>query len=371
MASSAAPLPYGAFRVPEGFPPCFAKPASSGDAKKVAPTASGPIVPKFRMAIVPSKLWSVGQTLKVYLYPNTLTAEKNKWIKDTACEWTRFANLKFDFVDTLSADIRVSFEYGKGNHSAIGRDAHTLAAGGASMNLDPKYLDGKNPNYERFTVLHEFGHALGADHEQQSPSGGIKWNASALYKKYAQINWSKADVDRWIINPTLESTEATPLDALSVMMYVVGPEDTLDGWSTVTNPHLSNWDVQWILRHYPHTDIGINPYTKTASTNWNGGRDGAVYYQDNSACICEAKLTEGKWEVTNRIIGSAKWGSPLAAISWDEGKQVRETPAVILHSAPNARMHRSAFMPSAMTTRWRSSHSFHPLSTGATKSCVI
>ncbi|KAH0551649.1 hypothetical protein GP486_007132 [Trichoglossum hirsutum] len=318
MASTTDPS-QSTFRVRSGQVPCLTKPSTSG----VTARAAGAPERKFRMAIVPETLWSPGQTLKVYFYSNDLTPQKNQWIKDTASDWTNWANIKFDFVNNLPADIRVSFNAKGGNNSQIGIRARNVPADQPTMNLDPEGMTGADPDYERMTVLHEFGHALGADHEQQSPSGGIRWNPPKVYEKYAKIGWKKEDVDMWVLSYSAENTEATPLDGLSVMMYTVGPDETLDGWSSTTNSRLSQWDRQWIARHYPSNDIPICPETDCASTSWNGGRDGAAYWQDNSGCILEAKLTGDKWVTTDGIVGYAKWGSPLAAINWDEGKQIR------------------------------------------------
>jgi hypothetical protein len=77
-----------------------------------------------------------------------------------------------------AADIRIGFinqgDYA-GNWSAVGTDSRdSTVEGGApnqgSMNFGG--FDQQLPVDWAGTVLHEFGHALGFEHEHQSPSGG-------------------------------------------------------------------------------------------------------------------------------------------------------------------------------------------------------
>ena len=52
------------------------------------------------------------------------------------------------------------------------------------MNLG--YEDNGSSTYGfRSTTIHEFGHALGLNHEHKNPSAGIKWNKPVVYSDYA------------------------------------------------------------------------------------------------------------------------------------------------------------------------------------------
>ncbi|MFM0668758.1 zinc metalloprotease [Paraburkholderia sediminicola] len=99
-------------------------------------------------------------------------------IMHDAVEWTHYGNIAFDFgqlpqlrdcAQNDAVPIRVSFD-GKGLWSYIGTDAKYFSdRNQPTLNLEG--FDNIDPNSDHFrdTVLHEFGHALGFQHEHQSP----------------------------------------------------------------------------------------------------------------------------------------------------------------------------------------------------------
>jgi hypothetical protein len=127
-----------------------------------------------------SKTWNNGQTIRVAFKGGS--ADLHKAIADTVSEWTQFANLTLDFGltpqgtyrawapadTTFSAEIRVSFDQ-EGYYSLVGTDSidTTLTKPGEeSLNLQG--FDQQLPNNWKGTALHEFGHALGFQHEHQA-----------------------------------------------------------------------------------------------------------------------------------------------------------------------------------------------------------
>jgi hypothetical protein len=131
-----------------------------------------------------SKRWKVGKTLTVAFRGGDKALHEK--IANTANVWTQFANLKLDFGRDpntgefrkwtpqdaqFAADIRISFNQ-QGYYSMVGTDSNnpTLTRPGEeSMNYEA--FDGGLPSDWETVVRHEFGHALGFEHEHQHPSG--------------------------------------------------------------------------------------------------------------------------------------------------------------------------------------------------------
>ncbi|APW61716.1 hypothetical protein [Paludisphaera borealis] len=146
---------------------------------KVVPPSVG-LAPRAMLNL--TKRWTNGQTLKIAFKGGD--ANLHKRIADVVSEWTRYANLKFDFgVDPatgqyrrwtptdaeFAAEIRVSFNQ-PGYFSLVARDSvdpQIARPGEASLNLEG--FDKKLPSDWKGVALHEFGHAIGFEHEHQGP----------------------------------------------------------------------------------------------------------------------------------------------------------------------------------------------------------
>ena len=130
------------------------------------------------------KLWTPGQTIRVAFLGGSNTLRQQ--IADAASEWTQYANLVLEFKDpstdvfyewspsdtSYRGDIRISFDK-PGYYSMVGTDSISAApANMESMNFGG--FDTNLPVAYATTVLHEFGHAIGFQHEHQHPIQGCE-----------------------------------------------------------------------------------------------------------------------------------------------------------------------------------------------------
>ncbi|MFW0716478.1 M12 family metallopeptidase [Pedobacter sp. N23S346] len=205
-----------------------------------------------RGAILKTKKWTPGTTLKVSLNGSTL-AIRNKVIQ-FAREWENYANIKFNFVtNDNTANIRVSFVNGNGSWSYLGKDASSIPSANATMNFGWFTATTADSEYSR-VVIHEFGHALGMIHEHQHPLVSIPWDKPAVYAYYAAAPnyWSQADVDNNLFAKySTTQTNYSAYDASSIMHYAVSNDLTIGNFEVGWNTVLSSTDKSFIATVYP------------------------------------------------------------------------------------------------------------------------
>lgn len=181
-------------------------------------------------------------------------------MKTHAPRWCEYGNIKFEFVDSGACDILVDFNPTKGSWSYIGTDSRYFARQGKpSMNLG-WILENRSEESIRQVILHEFGHALGAVHEHESPFAKIPWNKEAVYEALSggPNYWSREKVDQNMFTLyTLDKVQATPFDPESVMLYYYPPSWTTDGKGTAFNTDLSNADKGYIAFCYPKDTVDV------------------------------------------------------------------------------------------------------------------
>lgn len=203
---------------------------------------------KSNAAIINWPRWQHGQTIKIKFLDGDADAQGK--VKRIANEWTKYANLKFEYVATNEyADIRIGFNIGSyGAWSVLGMRSAYGDTNEQSMRLGPLTA---NETSIRRTILHEFGHALGLIHENASPAATIKWDLPKVYKYYSDLNgWSKEDVDEFVIKSP-ESTNYSQYDSLSIMHYYVPAALTTNGIAINEMSDLSIIDIKSINKWYP------------------------------------------------------------------------------------------------------------------------
>lgn len=170
-----------------------------------------------------------------------------------ANEWSKYTNMKFVFVNSGNADIRISFRQ-QGSWSYIGQCLdRNLTQNDPTMNFGWLTPDTFEQEYSR-VVLHEFGHALGFAHEHQHPLTSIPWNVQAVYNYYKLTqNWDAGQVDRNIFRRySTEETNFSQYDQTSIMHYSIPNSLTNGDFETPWNTQLSNIDKDFVGKWYPY-----------------------------------------------------------------------------------------------------------------------
>lgn len=171
-------------------------------------------------------------------------------VREIAPEWTEYANLKFEFTNSPSAPIRVSFDANDGAWSYIGTENLEIPVNAATLNLGWQ---------DKSVILHEFGHMIGLAHEHQNPDGGIKWNEAAVIADLAGPPnfWDEATVRHNVLDKyKMDQIVGTKFDPSSIMLYAFPASWTIGGQGTNFNADLSQQDRAFIRSSQMYPGVG-------------------------------------------------------------------------------------------------------------------
>lgn len=239
--------------IPDDYHPArtaFARAARSG-----LPTIDpGAPQGRTRLALPDLKMWENGTELKCRFLDGD--SEQKKRVEAKAHMWEDYANITFKFGRSHDAQIRISFVADAGSWSALGTDCLVesyFPRYQPTMNFG--WLRDETPDgeYER-VVVHEFGHALGAIHEHQSPAETLKWNKAEVYRVFsgAPNYWDKEAIDFNILQRySKDHMNYTSFDPDSIMLYAFPASLFTNHRGTKENTHLSPGDKKFIAKMYP------------------------------------------------------------------------------------------------------------------------
>ncbi|MDZ4842680.1 MAG: hypothetical protein SH859_11155 [Hyphomicrobium aestuarii] len=190
-------------------------------------------------------------------------------VVEVAMEWKTNTGAPLDFGDDPSAPrtcdpkadgqhIRVGFKRDGTAWSAIGRQSMTtyFPRDGASMNLG--FGPGFPADKVRRTILHEFGHALGLEHEHQSPEKECinEFDRARLLEFLKPKGWTQDDVELQLgLLDKQGVIVSPPFDIDSIMIYGFPAKYYKKGDGShcyaVERNLLSDGDKQLIAKLYP------------------------------------------------------------------------------------------------------------------------
>lgn len=190
-------------RLREGFPTRIITQLANRTERTV-PRAPGLTLGRLQAVVSRSRLWAPTHIITVAF--NGGSPALRQQIVSAVKAWTDVANIALDFGQSsangtfrewsrndgvYTADLRISFDQ-EGYWSAVGRDSidpSITKPNEASMNFQgfPSDL----PDDWQAVVLHEFGHALGFEHEHQSPESPcdqeFRWDDDPGYTRTTDI----------------------------------------------------------------------------------------------------------------------------------------------------------------------------------------
>lgn len=192
--------------------------------------------------------WLPGRTLKIAFLEGTEPSLKDAVFR-VACQWLEYANLHFELIDEVAkADITIEMcaPALKINYAWPGTEA-LLPEAYPTMKLS---VTEDMPEFQR-TVLHEFGHVLGAQHEHQHPDANIPWNEDLLYSEFEEKGVSREQVRSNFLDKFDRNTHFfTVYDPKSIMHYDVD-RYALNDFTLVASDVISEKDKTFMRLVYP------------------------------------------------------------------------------------------------------------------------
>ena len=173
------------------------------------------------------------------------TDDEKALVRQIAPEWSKYADIRFEFVESDPSDIRVGFDPDNGSQSSVGKSA---IGKNKTMNLA---LRGKFESVKQRVILHEFGHALGLGHEHQSPTFPFEWNEDAVIEDYMKAGWTEKKIRHNVLTKLDETqTNFTEFDPRSIMIYPIPNRWTIGDFKINYNIRLSETDKRFIGEIY-------------------------------------------------------------------------------------------------------------------------
>lgn len=210
--------------------------------------------------LIKDKLWPVGASLNVWFLDGEPFV--HQLVASTATQWSRYGNIRLNFSNERpqhGSHIRISFKGYDGSSLGAHND---LTSDAPTMQL-PSVADSKlSLEYKKRIILHEFGHALGFEHEFRHPHWpyGDAWllyqaeQCQQLLAGYVAEDLQEVRCNK--VNQTLSADTALvlPFDEHSIMNYPIAAEWLENREQDIeVAMTLSQWDKTAMTLAYPFT----------------------------------------------------------------------------------------------------------------------
>lgn len=192
-------------------------------------------------------LWPQHSTITISLFD--MPEKAKDYVKKNINLWQPHTNLTFKFIETNDGDIRISGKKdGTDTNSAVGTQAQAFPKDSPTMHIDLV----QTADMLNHDIRHEFGHALGLEHEHQHPDHTINWNKDSWYEEGAKRGLSKSEIDFNVLTPhARDLTTRSEYDSHSVMHYKTPASVTTDGYEVPFNEAISEGDKKFMMSLYP------------------------------------------------------------------------------------------------------------------------
>jgi serralysin len=189
------------------------------------------------------KLWKVGSTIRFRFLDGE--EQDKEVVRKAIDQWSQHVNLKIEETSSDAAELRISFK-AQGSWSYIGTDALGVSKTDPTINYA---FSAARPDFVLQMALHEFGHALGLQHEYLNPAAGDLLDPVALKAQFQ--GWSAETIEQNFLKKG-GYPGSRPYDPTSIMNYAL-PRHLFRSRKEEARPgnELSASDIAYISSLYP------------------------------------------------------------------------------------------------------------------------